>query len=134
VIAVDSSAILAILYREPEYHDFVRIVIEADHCLVSAVSYLEASLVMIGRGTPEAVNELDALVERVGIEVVPFDYELAIQAREAFIHFGKGRHSARLNLGDCACYALAKTRRVPLLYKGEDFAKTDVIGAARPGE
>jgi ribonuclease VapC len=96
VIAIDTSAILAILYKEPEFDQFVRVLMEADGCLVSAVSYFEASLVLIGRGTREAVKELDALVGRVELEVVPFDYELAAQAREAFIRFGKGRHSARL--------------------------------------
>src|SRR2546423_5179561 len=103
--------------------------IENDRCLVSAVSYFEASLVLAGRGVPAVAMELDAFVERAGVEVVPFDYELATRAREAFLRFGRGRHPARLNLGDCVSYALARTRDLPLLYKGEDFAKTDVIRA-----
>jgi ribonuclease VapC len=130
VIAIDTSAILAILYREPEYDEFVDIVIENDRCLVSAVSYFEASMVLAGRGAPEVVTELDGFVGRAGVEVVPFDYELATRAREAFLRFGRGRHPARLNLGDCVSYALAQARGLPLLYKGEDFARTDVIRAA----
>jgi ribonuclease VapC len=130
VIAIDTSAILAILYREPEYDEFVDIIIEHERCFISAVSYFEASLVLVGRGVPEVVTELDAFVGRTGVEVVPFDYDLAIGARTAFLRFGKGRHPARLNLGDCVSYALAQSRGLPLLYKGEDFARTDVIRAA----
>ena len=129
MIAIDTSAILAILYREPEYDEFVEIMIENDRCFVSAVSYFEASLVLFGRGAPEVVTELDAFVGRTGVEVVPFDFDLAMRARAAFLRFGRGRHPARLNLGDCVSYALARTRELPLLYKGEDFAKTDVIRA-----
>jgi ribonuclease VapC len=69
------------------------------------VSYFEASLVLVGRGVPEVVTELDAFVGRTGVEVVPFDYDLAIGARAAFLRFRKGRHPARLNLGDCVSYA-----------------------------
>ena len=65
------------------------------------------------------------------MEVVPFDHQLAIVARDAFVRFGKGRHPARLNFGDCVSYALAQARGFPLLYKGEDFAKTDVVSAMR---
>ncbi len=88
-------------------------------------------MVMIGRGLPEVVNLLDALLQELAIEIVPFDQELARESRGAFIRFGKGRHSAGLNFGDCVSYALAQTRGLPLLYKGDDFAKTDVIGALR---
>jgi ribonuclease VapC len=90
VIAIDTSAILAILYREPEYDEFVDIIIEHERCFISAVSYFEASLVLVGRGVPEVVTELDAFVGRTGVEVVPFDYDLAIGARAAFLRFGKG--------------------------------------------
>jgi len=86
---------------------------------------------MIGRGRPELVDGLDALVERRGIEIVSFDRELARESRAAFIRFGKGRHPAGLNFGDCVSYAMAQARGLPLLYKGEDFAKTDVVSAIR---
>jgi ribonuclease VapC len=86
-------------------------------------------MVIIGRGMPSAADALDALVRRRGIEIVPFDGALALGSRAAFIRFGKGRHPAGLNFGDCVSYALAQSRGLPLLFKGEDFAKTDVISA-----
>lgn len=134
MIVVDTSAIIAVLYREAEFDQFVRLITDAESCLVSAVCYLEASMVLIGRGTPEAAKELDVFLERMVIEFVPFDYELAKRAREAFIRFGRGRHPARLNFGDCVSYALARARGLPLLYKGEDFARTDIVSAVRSTE
>lgn len=131
MIVVDTSAIIAVLYREPEFDQFVRLITDAENCSLSAVSYLEAAMVLIGRSTPDAANELDAFLVQMQMEIVPFDYELAIRARDAFVHFGRGRHPARLNFGDCVSYALAQARGLPLLYKGEDFAKTDVLSAAR---
>lgn len=91
-------------------------------------------MVLIGRGTPEFTKELDLLLEQVGAEFVPFNYELAKRARDAFVRFGRGRHPARLNFGDCASYALAQARGLPLLYKGDDFARTDVVSAVRRRE
>ena len=131
MIVVDTSAIIAVLYRETEFNELVRLITEAESCSLSVVSYFEAAIVLIGRSTPEAAKELDALLLQMQMEVVPFDYELATQARDAFVRFGKGRHPARLNFGDCVSYALAQARRLPLLYKGEDFAKTDVLSAVR---
>ena len=131
MIVVDTSAIIAILYREAEFDQFVQLITDSDSCFLSAVSYFEASMVLIGRATPEAGIELDSFLERVGIEFVPFDQEQAKRARDAFARFGRGRHPARLNFGDCVSYALAQERGLPLLYKGEDFAKTDVVSAVR---
>jgi ribonuclease VapC len=131
VIVVDTSAIIAVLYREPEFDQFSRLLTEAASCSLSAVSYFEAAMVLIGRSTPEASKELDSLLAQMEMEVVPFDHQLAIRARDAFVRFGKGRHPARLNFGDCVSYALAQARSLPLLYKGEDFAKTDVVSAMR---
>jgi ribonuclease VapC len=131
VIAIDTSAMIAILRREAEAEPFARVIAEAERCFFSAVALIEASMVMIGLGRPELVNLLDALLQDLGIEIVPFDEGLARESRAAFIRFGKGRHAAGLNLGDCVSYALAQTRVLPLLYKGDDFAKTDVIGALR---
>jgi ribonuclease VapC len=83
--------------------------------------------VLAGRsGTEEGWRDLDALIERAQIEIVPFDTEQAALARTAFLRFGKGRHPAALNCGDCAAYALARARDLPLLYKRADFARTDV--------
>jgi ribonuclease VapC len=131
VIAIDASAIVAVLKEEAEAESFAEIIVEAERCFLSAVGFFETSMVMIGRGEPALADGLDALVERRGIEIVSFDWELARESRAAFIRFGKGRHPAGLNFGDCVSYALAQARRLPLLYKGEDFAKTDVVSAVR---
>jgi len=91
---------------------------------------MEASLVLAGReGDDTSWLGLDQLIARAGIEVVPQDRLLAEIAREAFLRFGKGRHPARLNMGDCAAYALARSRGLPLLFKGGDFSKTDIVAA-----
>jgi ribonuclease VapC len=131
VIVIDTSAIVAILKEEADAESFAEIIVDAERGFLSAIGHFEASMIMIGRGPPELADGLDALVERTGIEIVPVDRELARASRAAFIRFGKGRHPASLKLGDCVSYALAQTRGLPLLYKGEDFAKTDVISAAQ---
>ena len=84
---------------------------------------------MIGSASPQTAARVDDFLVAAQIEVVPFDRDLARQARAAFVAFGKGRHPAALNMGDCAAYALAKSRSVPLLYKGGYFARTDVASA-----
>jgi ribonuclease VapC len=87
-------------------------------------------MVLAGRVQDEtAWRLLDALIGRAKIEIVPFDAGQAAIARAAFLKYGKGRHTAALNFGDCAAYALAKSRNIPLLYKGADFAKTDIVSA-----
>ncbi len=127
MIVVDSSALIAILRREPEADEFLHIIIAAEGCLLSSVSLLETSMVMAGRtGDARSLLELDALIASAGIEVVAQDARLAAAAREAFLCYGKGRHPAGLNLGDCAVYALAKDRNLPLLFKGNDFPRTDL--------
>ncbi|MEQ9331130.1 type II toxin-antitoxin system VapC family toxin [Thalassobaculum sp.] len=127
MIAIDTSAIVAILRLEPEAASFVDAVSESDRCLVSAVSSLEAAMVLARSiGGPAAWEPLDEMLASPGMEVVPFDAAQVARAREAFLRYGKGRHPAGLNFGDCAAYALAATRGVPLLFKGDDFAKTDL--------
>ena len=131
MIVVDSSALIAVLRREPEADDFLRVIAGADRCCLSTVSLLETSMVLAGRsGDRTAWAELDALVARVGMQIVAQDTEQAEAARAAFLRYGKGRHPAGLNLGDCASYALAKARGLPLLFKGDDFPKTDLTAAA----
>jgi ribonuclease VapC len=131
VIVVDSSALIAILRREPEADGFLQIIAEAESCLVSSVSLLETSMVLAGRtGDATSWTELDALIAQAGIEVVAQDAELTEVARAAFLRYGRGRHSAALNLGDCASYALAKHHDLPLLFKGADFPRTDLRRAA----
>lgn len=131
MIVVDSSALIAILRREPEADAFLEIIAAADQCLLSAVSLLETSMVLAGRsGDASSWTELDGLVAQASIEVVPQDAALTDAARAAFLRYGKGRDGAGLNLGDCAAYALASSRDLPLLFKGTDFAQTDIEVAA----
>lgn len=129
MIVIDTSAIVAILKEEAEGAQFAVIIGEADLCFFSAVSLFEVSMVMIGVSRPELAQALDRLIGELTIEIVPFDEDLVRESRAAFIRFGKGRHPAGLNFGDCVSYALARSRGLPLLYKGSDFAKTDVISA-----
>jgi ribonuclease VapC len=130
VIAIDSSALVAILQSEPDALLFAEAIGAAEAIIVSAVSFFETSMVLADRVQDEtAWRLLDALIGRAKIEIVPFDAGQAAIARAAFLKYGKGRHTAALNFGDCAAYALAKSRNIPLLYKGADFAKTDIVSA-----
>jgi ribonuclease VapC len=129
VIAVDTSALLAILLDEPDKHTFRDILAEAPRKMVSAVSVLEAGIIITTRRGPKSLEALSELLERAEIEVVPFDSAQALLALDAFHAYGKGRHAAALNICDCAAYALAKGINVPLLYKGNDFAATDIAAA-----
>jgi ribonuclease VapC len=129
VIVVDTSAVVAILREDPEAELFADVIGEAEACYLSAVGFLEASMVMIGRGRSELANDLENLLIQLAIELVPFDERQARASREAFVRFGRGRHPAQLNFGDCISYALAQTRALPLLFKGDDFAKTDIVSA-----
>jgi ribonuclease VapC len=132
VIAIDTSALIAILFVEPEAAAFQHRISLEQVCM-SAVSVQKASMVAASRLRDEtAWQELDELIRDVPIEIVAHDKELAEISRLAFLRFGKGRHPARLNLGDCASYALAKKRDIPLLYKGADFARTDILPALPP--
>jgi ribonuclease VapC len=131
VIAIDSSALAAILQNEPDALLFAEAIGAAEAIVVSAVTFFETSMVLAGRVQDEtAWGLLDALIGRAKIEIVPFDAGQAAIARAAFQKYGKGRHPAALNFGDCASYALAKSKgAAPLLYKGADFAKTDIVSA-----
>ena len=130
MIAADSSAIIAILRAEPEEQPFIDTIVAAGAACMSAVSLQEASMVLAGKAGAEADwAPLDEFIARAGLEIVPHNRKLAEVAREAFLRFGKGRHLARLNFGDCASYALAKSLSIPLLFKGSDFAKTDIVPA-----
>ena len=131
MIVIYTSALIAVLRREPEADRFLRIIARSEACLVSAVSYTETSVVLAGRsGDGRVWESLDALSARAAMQIIPHDAALATIAREAFLRFGKGRHRAALNFGDCASYALAKARDLPLLFKGSDFSETDLSAAA----
>jgi ribonuclease VapC len=130
VIAVDTSAVVAVAQLEPEATDFRRCIEEAAAACLSAVSLQEVLTVMLGRrGDTAILPPLNRLLRDMRLQVVSHDDELARLAGEAFFRFGKGRHPARLNFGDCASYALAKKYAIPLLFKGTDFAKTDIVPA-----
>ncbi len=130
MIAIDSSALIAILTLEPDGRLLLRALSYTRGRIISAMTLLETSIVMLRRSNGGDFWEpLDSLVSEAQIEIVPFDAEQARLAREAYLTYGKGRHPAALNFGDCAAYALAKSKGVPLLYKGADFAKTDIASA-----
>ncbi len=124
---VDSSALLAILFREPGYGAFLDHLESAAAAKVSAATVLEASIVMQVRLGPKGVEALHALLHAMGVEEVAFTPEQRREAERAFVLYGKGSgHGARLNYGDCMTYGLAKSTGLPLLFKGEDFAQTDL--------
>jgi ribonuclease VapC len=130
MIVVDTSAIFAIALGEPERQDFVRTIERSDKALVSTVSVVEARMVVHGRRGQRAVVLLNDLLRLPIFEMVAPDVSEANAAYAAFVTYGKGSgHPAGLNFGDVFSYALAKVRGLPLLYKGADFAETDIRNA-----
>lgn len=128
-MVVDSSAVLAILFNEPERDTFSDALAAAGVRLMSCVNALEASVVASSRKGPYGARELDLLLHRAEFDVVPFTADHLRLARDAYERYGKGRHAAGLNLGDCCAYALARHAGEPLLFKGNDFPLTDVVAA-----
>ncbi|SRR6266849_260115 len=126
---VDSSALVAIMYVEDGADVFVQAVREADVCRVSAAAFLETSIVVESGSGDTGIVQLDGFVRSAGILIEPFTAEQAFVARQAYSDYGKGRHPAGLNFGDCFSYALSKVSGEPLLFKGNDFRKTDVVAA-----
>ena len=121
MIVVDSSALLAVLFKEPEKQAFQNAIAAADRCVMSAVNVHETAMVLRVRHGRPAVERLWQLLANNEIEIFPFDEAQVRTAAEAFDRYGKGIHSkARLNLSDCAAYALSKTLNAPLLFKGDD--------------
>ena len=125
-MVVDTSVLLAILQDEPERRRFNEALESADSRLMSVASFVETSIVIESRYGAEGLRDLDLLLERAGVELVPVDVEQARAARAAYTRFGKGRHPAALNFGDCFSYALARVLGEPLLFKGGDFSQTDL--------
>ena len=126
---VDTSAVLAVLYREPDAERFEKAIASAPSCCMSVANALEASIVIEGRGGIAAGHALDLFLEEAVIELAPVTIEHMEAARRAWRRFGKGNHPAALNFGDCFAYALADAAGEPLLFKGEDFARTDLEAA-----
>lgn len=121
-MVVDSSVLIAILLAEPEAEDFAKRLIESDEIYVSAVSILESAMVIEYKKGEQGASQFDALLKTI----VAFDSQQAELARAAWRQYGKGRHPAKLNFGDCCSHAVAKYLNKPLLFKGDDFSKTDL--------
>jgi ribonuclease VapC len=129
-MVIDTSAVIACLYGESERASFIGAIGAASVRLISVVGVVEASLVILGRKRAEGLADLQSFLDEGEIERVPVDLRQAEAALEAFRRFGRGQHPARLNIGDCFAYALAKTTGEPLLYKGRDFGQTDIASVA----
>jgi ribonuclease VapC len=125
-MVLDTSALLALLLDEAEAEEFRTVLEEDTTRLVSAATLLETAVVIEARKGDPGGRELDLLMHKAEIVVVPVDAGHVAEARRAFHRFGKGRHTAGLNFGDVFAYALARIAGEPLLFKGDDFAKTDV--------
>lgn len=126
---LDTSALAAILFAEPEAARYTQVIHDADICRISAANFVELSIVIESQIGPEAGRQCDTFLRRAGVLIEPVTLEQAHLARQAFLDFGKRRHPAGLNFGDCFAYALAKATAEPLLFKGEDFRKTDIVPA-----
>ena len=132
-MTLDTSAVVAILRDEVEKSEFLSLVDGAARNQISTVSLLELTMVLEGKKDRNGEYLLDQFVRMAGIIAVPFDQDQLRIARSAFRRYGKGRHKAGLNFGDCAAYALSQWSGEPLLYKGNDFAATDVSSARNFG-
>jgi ribonuclease VapC len=128
-VIIDTSAIIAILFNEDDADVYAREITRADSCRVSAATFVEAAIVVAAQTKNVGSSQLDAFFRSAGVIVEPVTEQQAHIARQAFIDYGKGRHAAGLNYGDCFSYALAKSTGEPLLFKGKDFAKTDLLAA-----
>lgn len=126
---VDTSAIVAIAFNEPDAETYEQKVVDAPRRFISAATILELSIVIEARLGEAGAAELDLWLYKAGVEVVAVDAEQIAIARRAWRNFGKGRHPASLNFGDCFSYALAKSRNEPLLFNGDDFSRTDIEAA-----
>lgn len=126
-MVIDTSALVAILRAEGEWSRFLEAMQAADSRRISVATFVETSIVIDARYGAEGLRDLDRLITRADIEIVPLDTEQGQAARDAFSRFGKGRHRAALNYGDCFSYALAATLGEPLLCKGNDFIHTDIL-------
>jgi ribonuclease VapC len=128
-VVVDTSALLAVLFQEADADFYAEKLASGDRKLITPFNALEAEIVLEARKGSEGRRELDLLFYHSMIDIVPFDRAMSSLGAEAWRRFGKGNHPAGLNLGDCCAYALSVYTHEPLLFKGEDFAKTDVQAA-----
>jgi ribonuclease VapC len=125
-MVIDSSALVAYATREPQARAINDAIADAAVRRVAAPTWFETSMVLRSSRFSLSPSEIDGLRDSLGLELAAFTAEYADAARDAWEHYGKGRHSAGLNFGDCMAYAVAKVAGEPLLYVGDDFAKTDI--------
>lgn len=131
-MVIDTSAIAAIILDEPERDVFSRLIAGESLLALSAVTLYEAWLVAANRKGASFIGQVDKLISGFDIEIVACDFDQSATARDAYLRYGRGWHPARLNFADCFSYALARLRNEPLLFKGNDFSKTDIVPAWRP--
>ncbi len=132
-MVIDSSALAAILLGETERRRFIEAIEAADLRLLSVANWVEISIVIEARHGAEGSRDLQRFIECASMEIIALDLEQGRLARDAWIQFGKGRHPAGLNYGDCFAYALARQRAQALLFKGDDFTHTDILCAGQDG-
>jgi ribonuclease VapC len=129
-MVIDSSALIALLLDEPESTNFVTSIAASTTRLTSASSYLETAIVMLNRSGPDAPEKVDRLLADLSIDIFPFTQDQAVLAIAAYGRYGRGgSHPAGLNFGDCFTYALATLTGEPVLFKGSDFSRTDLVSA-----
>jgi ribonuclease VapC len=128
-VVIDSSVLIAILLNEPEAESYRRRLADTQDIYISAVSVVESSMVIEYKGGEQGAKKYDELLKIIAPTIIAFDEQQAKLARIAWQQYGKGRHPAKLNFGDCCSYALAKYMNQPLLFKGDDFSKTDLTQA-----
>ena len=131
-MVVDTSALFAILVGEDERDQFENLILRSPTAVISVVSIVETVIALTRKQLNIEASDIDGVLSTLGIAVRPVDVNQGLLARRAFLQYGRGRHPARLNFGDCFPYALAKSRGDMLLFKGEDFSKTDLIPAWQP--
>jgi ribonuclease VapC len=133
-VILDTSALIAILFGEPEAERFARLILAADVCRLSVVNHLELAMVLDRQAKPDAARHAEALFRAASIVVEPVTLQQGVLARQAYFDFGRGSHRSRLNFGDSFAYALAKAMDEPLLFKGHDFVHTDIRIAHARGD
>ncbi len=126
---IDTSALIAILDQEPEAERIARTLASTPERMLSAGTLVEIGIVMQARRGDDGARDVDLLLAKLRVEIVAFTARQAEIARKAFRRYGRGRHDAKLNFGDCFAYALAKDQSAPLLFKGDDFSQTDAMVA-----
>jgi ribonuclease VapC len=128
MIVVDTSAVVAVMFKEPGYERIADLIARSDACIISTVTLVEITMV-ISRSVQDAKAAVDRYLQDTATSACSVDGAHAEWAQHAFLIYGKGRHPARLNCGDCFSYAAAKALNAPLLYIGDDFGKTDIVAA-----